>query len=89
MSPRLSLEPSLHPRSGLYRFDDSQRLFWKTCYLQACPSDKPQIIQYAVLENIVFRQTSKKDMRKHIVKVLHTLKFRIKLHVGLDFGDLL
>lgn len=83
----LCVEPSLHPRSRFYRFNESQTLLWKTCSLQACPSAKQHIMQYAVLESIVFRQTSKKDMRKHIAKVLHTLKFSVKLLVSLNFDD--
>lgn len=81
----LSLELSLNPRSKFYQLDRSQKMLWKTYLLHACSSERPHTMQYAVLENIIFQQTTKKDIRLDISQTLHTLKFNIKLHVSLGF----
>jgi hypothetical protein len=77
------LELSLWPSSQYYKLEESQTLSWKTCRLDGCPGNKPQIIQYAELAFITIQQSSKTTTRIHFNEDLHTLKFAIKLHVCL------
>jgi hypothetical protein len=77
----------LCPLSDFYKLDESQKLAWKTCHLQACQGNKPQIIQYAELSFITIKQIHQTDIRVHFAQVLHTLKFTIKLHVSFSVYD--